>query len=93
MTTRTLKNKLQLIYGIKPKSRDIDFVFPHVPKNGLAHKKRVGVILLDRAPSHIYICDKDGAQVRAGTGDVAFGCRILTGTGFINTVDRESREQ
>ena len=90
-TTRTGTNKLYMIYGIKQKDKDKDFLFPYVPKDSRL-RKNVGVILIDPMPSNVFALDKDGTSVSIGTGDEAFGYRILNCTGFINTVDRESRE-
>lgn len=90
IVSRLGKNKIYTIYGVKPKIKDKDFVFPYTPQSRM--RKTVRAVIVDPPVQSIYITNRDGGRVPSGTGDAAFDFYIFTGRGFINTVDRESRE-
>ena len=86
------RNKFYQIYDIKPKKVDKTFSFPFVNDSYNRSKKIIKAVVLNPAPHSIFIMDKTGKEQISGTGDLIFGnYYIHTGSGFLNTIDREPK--
>lgn len=88
--TNVGNNKFAAIYGRQHHMKKKPFVFPPVAEN--SYSKPTRVILCNPAPDAMYRIRADGSRETSGTGDVAFGCHIYVGTGFLNAVERKERE-
>ncbi len=88
------RNKFYQIYDIKQKRVERSFAFPSVPDLYYESKKTVRVAVLNPSPHSIFVMDKTGREQISGTGDLIFGnYYIHTGSGFLNTLDRELKNE
>ena len=84
------RNKFYQIYDIQKKHRVKEFSFPRVFT--MIKRPIVKVVVLNPSPYSIFVKDKDGVERESGTGEFTCGYYIHTGTGFINTIEREFSE-
>ena len=92
LTTRinAERNKFYQIYDLQKKHRIKEFSFPNVFT--MTKRPIVKVVVFNPSPHTIFVKDKDGVERESGTGEFTCGYHIHTGTGFINTIEREFSE-
>jgi hypothetical protein len=84
------KNKFYQIYDLHKKHREKEFYFPYI--YSMSKRPTVKTVILNPSPHSIFVKDKDCVERESGTGEFVFGYYIHTGTGFINTIEREMKE-
>lgn len=92
LTTRinAERNKFYQIYDLQKKHREKEFYFPYV--YSMSKRPVVKVVILNPSPHAIFVKDKDGVERESGTGEFTCGYYIHTGSGFVNTIERETKE-
>lgn len=92
LTTRinAERNKFYQIYDLQKKHRIKEFSFPNIFT--MTKRPVVKVVVLNPSPHTIFVKDKDGVERESGTGEFTCGYYIHTGSGFVNTIERETKE-
>lgn len=82
------KSRLKFVLGLNdPKNIEFDYTFTdELPDTG---KKAERALLLNPVPHELYRKDEDGAVIPTGTGSHIHGYVVFTGTGFLQTLERE----
>ena len=88
-TMLPLKNIFSLIFNLKPVKKTYHVEFPPLPD--MDSKKVVRVVLVNPVCSDMYEKDKDGGLVSTGNGMEKYGYTVYTGSGFIDSIERNER--
>ena len=86
------KSYLKFILGLNEEKR-VDFDYSFEDKLPDIGKPAERVLLLNPVPHELFKKDEDGAIIPTGTGTHIHGYTVFTGTGFLQTLERESREK
>lgn len=85
------QSRFATIFGSKNKIKSLKIEFPEEINS--EDKYSVKAILVNPAVSNIERKDSSGATVPTGSGEKLFGYTIFTGTGFIETLKRNSEDE
>ena len=85
------KSYLKFILGLNEEKR-VDFDYSFDDKLPDIGKPAERALLLNPVPHELFKKDEDGAVIPTGTGTHIHGYTVFTGTGFLQTLERESRE-
>lgn len=78
--------------GDSPKyTLEMEYSFDEKPTS-IWQKKCAKALVLNPSPFELYYRDRDGAVIPTGTGHPIYDYTIFTGSGFLNTLGRESSE-
>lgn len=81
----------KFILGLNEEKR-VDFDYRFDDELPETHKNAERALLLNPVPHELFKKDEDGAVIPTGTGTHIHGYTVFTGTGFLQTLERESRE-
>ncbi len=85
------KSRLKFVLGLnEPKTRRIKYSYDDAVSVG--NKKVAKALVLNPVPHDVFKKDKDGAIIPIGTGEYLYGYTMLSGSGFIETLQREALE-
>ncbi len=85
-----LAKKAKVVWGFEPRSAERKFVVgDRIAKE---QKKTYRAVILNPVPHSMYIKNRDGETVASGSGEGQFGYIIFTGSGFLESVQREFEE-
>ena len=91
LKTNLTKSHFKFILGFNnTKIKELDYSFKdELPNTG---KKAERALILNPVPHELFKKDEDGAVIPTGTGSRMYGYTIFTGTGFLETLERESKD-
>ena len=87
--TKPLDNKFTVIFNVKSEKTVYKTDFEPMPE--IDGKKCVRVILVNPVCREMYEKSKEGGYVATGNGMSKFGYTVMTGTGFVETVQRNEQ--
>lgn len=85
------KSYFKFILGLNEEKR-VDFDYSFDDELPQTDRRAERVLLLNPVPHELFKKDEDGAVIPTGTGTHIHGYTVFTGTGFLQTLERESRE-
>ncbi len=90
-TKKGMVGRLAVVWGFVPKPDIRPFVVGEaICRKG---KRSERAVILNPVPHSMFVKNKDGETVASGSGERQFGYVICTGSGFLETLQREAESQ
>lgn len=90
LTRYRLNNKFTIIFGLKPKTKTYKVSFPSAEE--IQNRRVVNCLVINPTCKEMFCKDSDGVTSPTGSGAEAYGMRVFTGTGFVETVRRNEED-